>query len=177
MTDGVGVSVMKSRRRPRPRQPPLEAPAADQPEFEYIHRLNGDQQALIQDNCVVVDPGRRDMLFFVHEDSDATTPMRFRFTKSYQNKNEKRIKFRRIRNHVKTRDVRNAEQRLVNSKCTNLNQTAHGLSAGVYRLWNRDLSACINMIQILVSVRAGQGIPDRFKRAPQQNNQNMNLPR
>ncbi|CAO3630102.1 unnamed protein product [Mucor fragilis] len=314
-TDGVGVSVLKSRRRPGQRQ--VAAPPADQPEFEYIHRLNQQDQALIQNNCIVVDPGRRDLLFFVHEDSDVTTPRRFRYTKQHQDKNEKRKKFRRIRNRIKTAEVREAEQRLVNSRsynlaeftqfirersavhdilrthyagiltdsdnnqyslhrklklsakfnrdrtdtsfirdlqgqfpeatyiignwsapmarfrepirglgfhrllkkhgfnvflideyktskvcpecheetavtfkrvrnpqprrrhqqrynafvtrhgilrCTNQNHPAHALPLGtVYRLWNRDLSACLNMIQILASVRAGQGIPPQFR--------------
>ncbi|KAI8055111.1 hypothetical protein BDF22DRAFT_618486 [Syncephalis plumigaleata] len=33
-----------------------------------------------------------------------------------------------------------------------------------YRLWNRDMAACLNFIQIIHSVRNGYGIPEQFRR-------------
>lgn len=40
----------------------------------------------------------------------------------------------------------------------------------VTRLWDRDMAACLNMLHIVRSLRAQNGIPPRFRRgeAPQQ---------
>ncbi|KAG2204838.1 hypothetical protein INT47_004113, partial [Mucor saturninus] len=40
----------------------------------------------------------------------------------------------------------------------------HGLLRVVPRLWNRDMAACLNMVDIVRSLRAGNGIPPRFRR-------------
>ena len=33
-----------------------------------------------------------------------------------------------------------------------------------YRLWNRDMAACLNFIQIILSLRGGTGVPTQFHR-------------
>ncbi|KAI8047032.1 hypothetical protein BDF22DRAFT_782350 [Syncephalis plumigaleata] len=33
-----------------------------------------------------------------------------------------------------------------------------------YRVWNRDMAACLNFIQIIRSVRKGKGVPTQFQR-------------
>ncbi|KAI8054237.1 hypothetical protein BDF22DRAFT_775022 [Syncephalis plumigaleata] len=33
-----------------------------------------------------------------------------------------------------------------------------------YRVWNRDMAACLNFIQIIRSVRKDKGIPTQFQR-------------
>ncbi|KAG2206531.1 hypothetical protein INT47_008548 [Mucor saturninus] len=74
-------------------------------------------QEIAQENvgrCVTIDPGRRDLLFCVHENSTANNSNKFRFTKQYQDKFEKIKKYRRIREAVKPARVAAAERLLVN---------------------------------------------------------------
>ncbi|KAG2211255.1 hypothetical protein INT47_006375 [Mucor saturninus] len=47
----------------------------------------------------------------------------------------------------------------------------HGLLRIVPRLWNRDMAACLNMVDIVRSLRAGNGIPPRFRRGEAPQNQ------
>ncbi|KAI7888804.1 uncharacterized protein EV154DRAFT_483755 [Mucor mucedo] len=64
--------------------------------------------------CATIDPGRRDLLFCVHENSTANNPNKFRFTKQYQDKFEKIKKYLRIHEAVKPARVAAAERLLVN---------------------------------------------------------------
>ena len=54
-------------------------------------------------------------------------------------------------------------------RCTNQNHMDHDLPVRFdYHLYNRNLAACSNMLQILFSVRTGNGIPAWFRRQQQQ---------
>ena len=37
-----------------------------------------------------------------------------------------------------------------------------------YRIYSCDLATCLNMLQILLSIRNGNGVPARFQRGQQQ---------
>lgn len=52
--------------------------------------------------------------------------------------------------------------RCTNQTCRQAMEIPRGLG---YRYWNRDLSACLNMLQIVRSLRLNRGIPDIFRRA------------
>ncbi|KAI7896240.1 uncharacterized protein EV154DRAFT_435263 [Mucor mucedo] len=189
--------------------------------------------------CVTIDPGRRDLLFCVHENSTANNPNKFRFTKQYQDKFEKINKYRRIREAVKPARVAAAERLLVNYDSLNRDEfeqylenrsnmtgiiqihyvnfrtnhrTAHSLHRklrlsayirrqqenedliskiyeqfgveAVYvmamtnntnrivpRLWNCVMAACLSMVDIVRSLRAGNGIPPIFRRGEVPQNQ------
>ncbi|GAB5587481.1 hypothetical protein Unana1_02381 [Umbelopsis nana] len=84
-TDGVSINVIKQDkaytrhgyvRRTRAKK------VSD--EFNYIEDLEMEQQQQLIGKCVVIDPGRRDLLYCVHEDSTPEHPMTYRyFEKSY----------------------------------------------------------------------------------------------
>ncbi|CEP17202.1 hypothetical protein [Parasitella parasitica] len=93
---GAGVSVLKSR------------------QLQEALTTQRNERGAIVNNCVVVDPGRWDMWFFVHEDSSADNPDTFRYTKQKQDKMQKK-KFRRLREDIQTEQVRRAERALVSS--------------------------------------------------------------
>ncbi|KAG2193488.1 hypothetical protein INT47_005013 [Mucor saturninus] len=108
-TDGVGVTVLKKRMDRESRYTARFAVVVES--IQYI------SQEIAQETvgrCVTIDPGRRDLLFCVHENSTANNPNKFRFTKQYQDKFEKIKKYRRIREAVKPARVAAAERLLVN---------------------------------------------------------------
>ena len=72
-TDGIGVSVLQRGNFDVGFNPEQ----GEAPEFPYITAPG----VLPLDNCVVIDPGRRDMLFCMHENSTVDNPNMFRFTK------------------------------------------------------------------------------------------------
>ncbi|KAG0789894.1 hypothetical protein G6F16_007600 [Rhizopus arrhizus] len=82
----------------------------------YITDLDAQQHGEITGRCVTIDPGRRDLLYCVHESSSADIPRIYRYTKSCQDKMEKIKKYRRICKAVKPQEVQNAEATLVNSQ-------------------------------------------------------------
>ncbi|PHZ09484.1 uncharacterized protein RHIMIDRAFT_294333 [Rhizopus microsporus ATCC 52813] len=80
----------------------------------YIANLTRRNHQEISGRCVAVDPGRRDTLYFVHENSTPEQPVKFRYTKQQQDKTWKIKKYRRILQDLKAQDpdVVQAEQAL-----------------------------------------------------------------
>ena len=78
-TDGVGVTVLKKR---LDKQTMYTARfTVEYEDTSYITNLTRRNHQEISGRCVAVDPGRRDMLYFVHEDSTPEQPVQFRYTK------------------------------------------------------------------------------------------------
>lgn len=116
-TDGVGVTVIKKRMDRKGRYTTRYTVAAEQTQYitqEVAQETSG--------RCVTIDPGRRNLLFCVHENSTANHQIKFRFTKQYQDKFEKIKKYRRICQDVKPQRVAAAEQLLVNHNSLNREQ-------------------------------------------------------
>ncbi|CEG76188.1 hypothetical protein RMATCC62417_11118 [Rhizopus microsporus] len=80
----------------------------------YITDLTRRNHQEISGRCVAMGPGRRDMLYFVHENSTPEQPVQFRYTKQQQGKTWKNKKHRRILQDLKAQDpnVVQAEQAL-----------------------------------------------------------------
>ncbi|CAO3658030.1 unnamed protein product [Rhizopus microsporus] len=71
-TDGVGVTVLKKR---LDKQTMYTARfTVEYEDTSYITNLTRRNHQEISGRCVAVDPGRRDMLYFVHEDSTPEQP-------------------------------------------------------------------------------------------------------
>ena len=83
-TDGVGISILKSSRDTRAGRGRRTAARPDEREFSYITEAirNAETRPLLMNNCLVIDPNRRDLLFGVHEDSTVDHPIKIRFTRS-----------------------------------------------------------------------------------------------
>jgi hypothetical protein len=79
-TDGVSISIVKQSKKPEAhgyvRRKKLNK--GKQEEFLYIDDLAQNQILDTQGQCVAIDPGRRDLLFCLREDSTSTNPVKLR---------------------------------------------------------------------------------------------------
>ncbi|GAA5817130.1 hypothetical protein MFLAVUS_010671 [Mucor flavus] len=67
------------------------------------------------------------------------------------------------RRHTQRRVIRYGLLRCVNRICAENMIRRRGVFTTT-RLWNRDLAACLNMLEIVYSLRNNNGIPTRFQR-------------
>ncbi|KAJ1662191.1 hypothetical protein EV178_006080, partial [Coemansia sp. RSA 1646] len=85
-------------------------------EFEYIESIDQDKLCVMEGNCVLIDPGRGDLLFCMHEYSSIGNPWLFRFTRNHKAKLTRSTKFRKILEAAKKmypdNTIIEAEQRL-----------------------------------------------------------------
>ncbi|KAI8052312.1 hypothetical protein BDF22DRAFT_620716 [Syncephalis plumigaleata] len=105
-TDGVGVTVIKKVIKKvtkeggaKSAKEPAEESATQESTEErirYITELDDEEHEEIKGKCVAVDPGRRDLLFCVHEKSTPDEPRKYRYTKQCQDKMRRMKKYRRI---------------------------------------------------------------------------------
>ncbi|KAI8366642.1 uncharacterized protein BYT42DRAFT_587334 [Radiomyces spectabilis] len=70
-TDGVGVSVIKQNFASRKGGRQKKAMVLDEA-VPYVDSLVPIEQKCLEGRCVLVDPGRRDLLFCMHEYSEQT---------------------------------------------------------------------------------------------------------
>jgi hypothetical protein len=69
-TDGVGVSIIKKGTIPL-----IGATITANPiDVPYITTLRAEEHQEIAGRCITIDPGRRDLLFCVHENSTPQEP-------------------------------------------------------------------------------------------------------
>ncbi|KAJ1767375.1 hypothetical protein LPJ74_005407 [Coemansia sp. RSA 1843] len=91
-------------------------------EFEYIESIGQDKLCAMEGNCMLIDPGRRGLLFCMHEYGSVGNPWLFRFTRNHKAKLTRSTKFRRILEAAKKMYPDNAiieaEQRLAEVPCT-----------------------------------------------------------
>ncbi|KAJ2543710.1 hypothetical protein GGF49_001792 [Coemansia sp. RSA 1853] len=95
----------------RPVQPRQQA------DCTYIDDL---PQAMLQSTagrCVLIDPGRRDLLFMMHEDSTIEDKRVYRYTRNQQRKETRLTKFKRILEKVKPANIAEAERSLGAGSC------------------------------------------------------------
>jgi hypothetical protein len=83
-TEGVGVTVLKKIQDTKHRYIGLQSTFVESE--SYITILNAQQHREIAGRCVTIDPGRRHLLYFVHENSTADAPRTYRHAKSCHDK-------------------------------------------------------------------------------------------
>ncbi|KAJ2481728.1 hypothetical protein IWW56_001537 [Coemansia sp. RSA 2131] len=103
--------------QPPPQQPPqqtqpVQRQRQQKADCEYIHDLSQAQLQSTAGRCVLVDPGRRDLLYMMHEESSVTSKNVYRYTRSQQRKETRVKKYRKILENEKTADVAAAERKL-----------------------------------------------------------------
>ncbi|KAI9314807.1 hypothetical protein BX666DRAFT_2157805 [Dichotomocladium elegans] len=94
-TDVVGVTVFK-KLRVSPMVPAIPL-KANKELIPYIISLSRAGHEEISGRGVAVDPGRRDLMYCVYEESTNIAPRLFRYTNSQQDKARKSKKFRRLK--------------------------------------------------------------------------------
>ncbi|KAJ1789702.1 hypothetical protein LPJ59_005294, partial [Coemansia sp. RSA 2399] len=85
-------------------------------EFPYIHQLKKEVLDAMGSNVVFIDPGRRDLLYCLHESSSAEAPSTFRYTRNMKDQVTRYSRFKKIReqakNHFPGNEINKAEQSL-----------------------------------------------------------------
>ncbi|KAI9471953.1 MAG: hypothetical protein EXX96DRAFT_489831 [Benjaminiella poitrasii] len=119
-TDGVGVTVLKKRREDTGRVRTRHKVAVER--ICYINELNHDEQNQVVGRCVSIDPGRRDLLYCVHELSTPNHPISYKYTEPNQDKLRQTRRYRRILENIKPNEVNGAEKTMVNSTSFVLDQ-------------------------------------------------------
>ncbi|CEP08445.1 hypothetical protein, partial, partial [Parasitella parasitica] len=129
LTDGVGATVLKqnfdSGRRKKEQPSNFDEPPSSsskgrgkaskktinhKDEFEYIESLTKEKLKEIEGQCVLIDPGRRDILYCMKETSTVLNKQIFRFTKNQRNKKSRRLRY--LRNQLKPDCIKSAELQL-----------------------------------------------------------------
>lgn len=126
LTDGVGATVLKqnfdSRSRKKEQPSDFDEPTSssskgkgkaskktinNEDEFKYIESLTKEKLKEIEGQCVLIDPGRRDILYCMKESSTVLNKQIFRFTKNQRNKKSRRLRY--LRNQLKPDCIKSAE--------------------------------------------------------------------
>lgn len=150
-TDGFGVTVLKKRNDNKERYTTRYQVESER--TRYVHEVDHQELQQYTGRCVTVDPGRRDLLFCVHETSTPDNPRKFRFTKSQQNQFEKIHKYKRIREETKPFEVYEAERTL---------DGYNSLELAVFNLYLVNRFRATNILQdhyVTVAARDNPGNP------------------
>ncbi|KAJ2793846.1 hypothetical protein H4R20_006412, partial [Coemansia guatemalensis] len=71
------------------------------PEDIFIDKLPSEELEAIKGKCVLIDPGRGDLLFCMHENSTVNNPCLFRYSAPQKAKETRSTRFRKIRERAK----------------------------------------------------------------------------
>ncbi|KAJ2537582.1 hypothetical protein EV175_006679, partial [Coemansia sp. RSA 1933] len=115
MTDGVSLSILRKVWQEQPEEQ-LPEEQLQQDDCPYIEDIPSSKLAGTAGRCVLIDPGRRDLLYCMKETSTIEHPELYRYTSNQKAKETRTRWFCKLRETVKTRcpdgDVQAAEQRL-----------------------------------------------------------------
>ncbi|OZJ04686.1 hypothetical protein BZG36_02542 [Bifiguratus adelaidae] len=132
-TDGVGVTVLKQncdtvkggsgQRRNKMKVKDNEP---------YIHKIQRQELDATEGRCVFMDPGRRDLLYAMHENSTPEAPLTYRYTRNQKAKETRSGRFKRLREKLKKQfaDVQKAENALALHTQSSIDPEAYRLYLG-----------------------------------------------
>ncbi|KAI9366527.1 hypothetical protein BD770DRAFT_438661 [Pilaira anomala] len=119
MTDGIGISVIKQNfdtSKGGTSNP--KASLVEDEELKYIEQIPNEELRSTDGKCVFIDPGRRDLIYCMHEDSTVNNKKIYRYTRNQKAKETKSTKFKKLRQQLKPKDIQDCEDKL--SKCSPL---------------------------------------------------------
>ncbi|KAG1457122.1 hypothetical protein G6F56_006679 [Rhizopus delemar] len=112
-TDGVGISILKQNHDSKKKRSGGKQKKVDIDEdVPYVHTLSKEQLLADTGKCILVDPGRRNMLYCMHESSTIQKKSVYRYTNNQRNVETKTRKFRNLRENSKSAAVTAAEASL-----------------------------------------------------------------
>ncbi|KAG1442325.1 hypothetical protein G6F56_011110 [Rhizopus delemar] len=112
-TDGVGISILKQNHdSKKKRSGGKQKKVYIDDDVPYVHTLFKKQLLADTVKCILVDPGRRDMLYCMHESSAIQKKSLYRYTRNQRNVETKTRKFRKLRENSKPAAVTAAEASL-----------------------------------------------------------------
>ncbi|KAI9332762.1 hypothetical protein BD770DRAFT_422951 [Pilaira anomala] len=119
MTDGISISVIKQNSdTSKDDTSNPNASLVEDEEFKYIEQIPNEELRSTDGKCVFIDPGRRDLIYCMHEDSTVNNTKIYRYTRNQKAKETKSTKFRKLRQQLKPKDIQDCEDKL--SKCSPL---------------------------------------------------------
>ncbi|KAI9354997.1 hypothetical protein BD770DRAFT_412005 [Pilaira anomala] len=119
MTDGIGISVIKQNfdtSKGGTSNP--KASLVEDEELKYIEQIPNEELRSTDGKCVFIDPGRRDLIYCMHEDSTVNNKKIYRYTRNQKAKETKSTKIKKLRQQLKPKDIQDCEDKL--SKCSPL---------------------------------------------------------
>ncbi|PHZ09425.1 uncharacterized protein RHIMIDRAFT_299849 [Rhizopus microsporus ATCC 52813] len=122
-TEGVGVSVLKQNDNMKKGGSGTgrRTKAVDEEDFKYVEKLEKEVLLAGIGKCVLTDPGRRDMLYCMHEESTIENRRTYRYTSNQRIIETKTRKFKKLRENLKPDNVRAVEVSLSNCKSSTVN--------------------------------------------------------
>ncbi|KAG1470123.1 hypothetical protein G6F56_002866 [Rhizopus delemar] len=174
-TDGVGISILKQNHdSKKKRSGGKQKKAYIDDDVPYVHTLSKKQLLADIGKCILVDPGRRDMLYCMHESSTIQIKSLYRYTNNQRNVETKTRKFRKFRENSQLEKFKEVNNPRPFRRNTRPKVICHGLlrctnqqclkDADTPRLWNRDLVATLNFRKILFELRKNDTRPICFRR-------------
>ncbi|KAG1565858.1 hypothetical protein G6F50_009677 [Rhizopus delemar] len=119
-TDGVDVFTIKQKTDTRRNSPkPNDEKKVDGNQTEHIEGLGQADLKSTEGKCVLIDPGRRDLMFCMKETSTVEEKQRLIFTKNNRSKYSRH--FRYLRKHTQPFVVQKAESILSRSESNSVN--------------------------------------------------------
>ncbi|KAI8054732.1 hypothetical protein BDF21DRAFT_430937, partial [Thamnidium elegans] len=97
ITDGVGVSIVKQNFETSKSSTSGPKNNVVKEDFQYIKEIPKEELLATKGKTVLIDPGRRDLLYCMHEDSTAKKKKLYRYTRNQKAKELKSAKFRKLR--------------------------------------------------------------------------------
>ncbi|KAJ2481478.1 hypothetical protein IWW56_001699 [Coemansia sp. RSA 2131] len=91
---------------------PVQRQQQKQADCQYISELSQEQLQSTAGRCVLVDPGRRDLLYMLHEESTVAEKRVYRYTRCQQRRETRVAKYRKILQDEKTAEVAALEHKL-----------------------------------------------------------------
>ena len=119
-SDGVSVSILKQNREPR-KGGRTKAEPIMRKDCTYIENLSPQKLQEDVGKCVLIDPGRRDLLFCMHENSAFNSKIFYRYTINQKNVETKNRKFRKLRERLKPDSIHAAEDSPSKTKSASVN--------------------------------------------------------
>lgn len=113
-TDGIGVSVLKQNHETKKKGAGgsgggKKSRSLAENDFQYVEKLEKEELRAGVGKCVFGDPGRRDLLCLVHENSTTESKSTYRYTRNQRSVEAKAKKFKKLRNDMKTDHILAAE--------------------------------------------------------------------
>ncbi|KAJ2503219.1 hypothetical protein GGH96_000468 [Coemansia sp. RSA 1972] len=86
----------QQQQQPPQQTQPVQRRKQKQADCAYISELSKEQLQSTAGRCVLVDPGRRDLLFMLHEESTIAEKRVYRYTRCQQRRETKQARYRKI---------------------------------------------------------------------------------
>ncbi|KAJ1819047.1 hypothetical protein LPJ75_001282, partial [Coemansia sp. RSA 2598] len=105
-------SKPKHQSKPVPKSKSKPVPKTLMPDCPYVHGIPHDELLKTAGDCVLIDPGRRDLFYCMKETSTPAEPIIYHYTQNQCSKETQMKHFSDIREKVKTKQVQQAENKL-----------------------------------------------------------------